>query len=92
MPVILLHCPDVQGKGAFWVEVEDKYLPLIDGHYHADLAYAFLSWVRRQVHADMWRASTYSSARARDEETAPRTSSAGFCVTAWNLFRLALRC
>jgi isocitrate dehydrogenase kinase/phosphatase len=71
VPVILLHCPDVQGKDAFWAEVEDQYLPLIDGLYHADLAYAFLNSVRRQVHADMWRASTYSSARARDEETAP---------------------
>ncbi len=71
VPVILLHCPDVQGKDAFWADVEDQYLPLIDGLYHADLAYAFLNSVRRQVHADMWRASAYSSARARDEKTAP---------------------
>jgi len=72
VPVILLHCPDVQGRDAFWAEVEERYLPLIDGLYHADLAYAFLNSVRRQVHSDMWKASTYSSARARDEDKAPR--------------------
>jgi isocitrate dehydrogenase kinase/phosphatase len=70
VPVILLHCPDVQGRDAFWAEVEERYLPLIEGLYHADLAYAFLNSVRRQVHAGMWRASTYSSARARDEDKA----------------------
>lgn len=72
VPVILLHCPEVQGRDAFWAAAEERYLPLIEGLYHGDLAYAFLNSVRRQVHADMWRASTYSSARARDETTVPR--------------------
>lgn len=72
VPVLLLHCPDVQGKDAFWAAVEDRYLPRIEGLYYADLAYAFLNSVRRQAHADMWRAVTYSSARARDEATARR--------------------
>ncbi|MDH3475785.1 MAG: bifunctional isocitrate dehydrogenase kinase/phosphatase [Rhodospirillales bacterium] len=42
-----------------WAEVEQAYLPLIEGRYEADLAFAFIHSVRRKIHHGEWQPVAY---------------------------------
>ncbi|MGI9385214.1 MAG: isocitrate dehydrogenase kinase/phosphatase AceK regulatory subunit, partial [Methyloligellaceae bacterium] len=70
-PLLKFFCPEVQGKDAFWKEVERHYLSLIDGWYQADLAFAFVHSTRRMIYQDQWRPVAYSSDEAMEKTTRP---------------------
>lgn len=70
-PLLQFFCPEVQGKDAFWKEVERHYLSLIDGWYHADLAFAFVHSTRRMVYQDQWRPVAYSYDEAKEKRASP---------------------
>jgi isocitrate dehydrogenase kinase/phosphatase len=63
-PVIRAGCPELTSDEGFWSEVESRYLEMIRGRYEADLAFAFLNSMRRQVYADEWKPVEYSHGRA----------------------------
>ncbi len=42
--------PRVASDAAPWREVEAEFLPLIQGRYEADLAFAFINSVKRMIH------------------------------------------
>ncbi len=66
----LLACvPEVASDDALWREVEDHYLPLIEGRYEADLAFAFVNSIKRRIHQGEWQPVEYAF-RGEDEVSA----------------------
>jgi isocitrate dehydrogenase kinase/phosphatase len=57
-------CPELKQDEAFWKALEADYLRLIAGRYEADLAFAFLYSVRRELFEDVWKPATYDGAPA----------------------------
>ena len=45
---------------AVWAGIDDAYLPLIEGRYEADLAFAFMHSVRRKVYHGEWKPVEYA--------------------------------
>jgi isocitrate dehydrogenase kinase/phosphatase len=52
--------PQVASDEALWCEVADRYLPLIEDRYEADLAFAFLNSVKRRIHQGEWQPVEYA--------------------------------
>lgn len=52
--------PRVANDESLWREIEDRYLPLIEGRYEADLAFAFLNSVKRRIHQGEWQPVEYA--------------------------------
>jgi isocitrate dehydrogenase kinase/phosphatase len=65
-PVLHAGCPEIADDEGFWALVETDYLALIGGRYEADLAFAFLTSIRRKVFENEWRPVAYSYGRAGD--------------------------
>jgi len=61
--------PEVATDDALWREVEDHYLPLIEGRYEADLAFAFVNSIKRRIHQGEWQPVEYAF-RGEDEVSA----------------------
>jgi isocitrate dehydrogenase kinase/phosphatase len=56
--------PRVASDAALWREVEADFLPLIQGRYEADLAFAFINSVKRMIHQGEWEPVEYSFRKA----------------------------
>lgn len=52
--------PEVANDETLWRAVEERYLPLIEGRYEADLAFAFMNSVKRKIHQGEWQPVEYS--------------------------------
>ncbi|NIM73414.1 MAG: bifunctional isocitrate dehydrogenase kinase/phosphatase [Gammaproteobacteria bacterium] len=52
--------PRVANDESLWREIEGGYLPLIEGRYEADLAFAFLNSVKRRIHQGEWQPVEYA--------------------------------
>ncbi|MFQ5994079.1 MAG: isocitrate dehydrogenase kinase/phosphatase AceK regulatory subunit [Acidiferrobacterales bacterium] len=52
--------PDLAETESLWENVETQYLPLIEGRYEADLAFAYIHSVRRKIFQDEWKPVEYS--------------------------------
>lgn len=63
-PLLKAVCPEISTDDTFWSETETAYHALIRGRYEADLAYAFLSSVRRKVYEDEWTPVAYEAGPA----------------------------
>lgn len=50
---------DAANRHNFWRQVEEHYLPLIDGRYEADLAFAFYHSIHRMLRHGEWTAVEY---------------------------------
>ncbi len=59
-PRIIERHPRLAQNNECWRRVEDAYLPMIEGRYEADLAYAFLNSVQRMIHQGEWQAVAYA--------------------------------
>lgn len=70
-PLLQMFCPEVQEKDSFWSELESHYLALIDGRYHADLAFSFVHSTRRMIYQDQWRPVAYSNSAATHRKKPP---------------------
>jgi isocitrate dehydrogenase kinase/phosphatase len=66
---LLEAVPAVASDDALWREVEDYYLPLIEGRYEADLAFAFVNSIKRRIHQGEWQPVEYAF-RGEDELSA----------------------
>lgn len=51
--------PDLAAVESHWRRVEAAYLPLIEGRYEADLAYAFINSVQRKIYQGEWQPVEY---------------------------------
>ncbi len=51
--------PDLAAVESHWRRVEAAYLPLIEGRYEADLAYAFINSVQRRIYQGEWQPVEY---------------------------------
>ena len=58
-PRIAARHPNLAEFESHWRTVEDAYLPLIEGRYEADLAYAFINSVQRKIYQAEWRPVEY---------------------------------
>ncbi len=65
--------PQVANDAMLWQEVEGRYLPLIQGRYEADLAFAFINSVKRMIHQGEWQPVEYAF---RESEAATKDFSA----------------
>jgi isocitrate dehydrogenase kinase/phosphatase len=54
--------PELKRDEAFWKALEARYLELIYGRYEADLAFAFLYTIRRELFEDVWKPAAYAAA------------------------------
>ncbi len=52
--------PVVGDSATVWTGIDDAYLPLIEGRYEADLAFAFMHSVRRKVYQGEWKPVEYA--------------------------------
>jgi len=52
--------PVIAENERFWRQVEKHYLPMIEGRYEADLAFAYIHSVRRKIYQGEWRPVEYS--------------------------------
>jgi isocitrate dehydrogenase kinase/phosphatase len=52
-------CPELRSDEAFWTALETRCLDLIRGRYEADLAFAFLTSIRRELFEDVWKPAAY---------------------------------
>jgi len=52
--------PEVANDESQWHAVEEHYLPLIEGRYEADLAFAFMNSVKRKIHQGEWQPVEYA--------------------------------
>lgn len=57
-------CPELKRDEAFWNALETRYLELIESRYEADLAFAFLYSIRRELFEDIWKPAVYAAAEA----------------------------
>ncbi len=51
------HLAEIESN---WRSIEDSYLPLIEGRYEADLAYAFINSVQRMIYQGEWQPVEYA--------------------------------
>jgi len=58
--------PEVAEDEDLWDEVEARYVPMIRGRYHADLAYAYLYSVRRRISQGEWKPVDYGFGDSRE--------------------------
>jgi isocitrate dehydrogenase kinase/phosphatase len=59
-PRIIERYPHLTEVNSDWRVIEDAYLPMIEGRYEADLAYAFLNSVQRTIHQGEWQPVEYA--------------------------------
>ena len=52
--------PRIQENEHLWDQIESQYLPLIEGRYEADLAFAYLNSTRRKINQGEWKSVEYS--------------------------------
>ena len=70
--------PEVAADEALWEQIQSRYLPMIEGRYSSDLAFAFFRSVRRRVYQGEWKPVEYAfkdfggSAEAFPEEVVKR--------------------
>lgn len=65
--------PQLLGNEALWRFVEALYLPLIEGRYEADLAFAYIHSVKRMIYQNEWIPVEY----AVDESIDAMTGASG---------------
>lgn len=58
--------PLVSDNEAVWAQIEEQYLPLIEGRYEADLAFAYMHSVRRKVYHGEWKPVEYAFSESID--------------------------
>jgi isocitrate dehydrogenase kinase/phosphatase len=51
--------PRVAAEESIWSDVQDCYIPLIEGRYEADLAFAYLHSVKRKLNQGEWKPVAY---------------------------------
>ena len=59
-PRIIGRYPHLAKLNDCWRPIEEAYLPMIEGRYEADLAYAFLNSVQRMIHQGEWQPVEYA--------------------------------
>ncbi len=59
-PRIVARHPNLAAIESHWRRVEAAYLPLIEGRYEADLAYAFINSVQRKIYQGEWQPVEYA--------------------------------
>jgi isocitrate dehydrogenase kinase/phosphatase len=59
-PRIVERYPHLAEIESNWRSIEDSYLPLIEGRYEADLAYAFINSVQRMIYQGEWQPVEYA--------------------------------
>jgi isocitrate dehydrogenase kinase/phosphatase len=59
-PRIIGRHPHLAELNDCWRPIEEAYLPMIEGRYEADLAYAFLNSVQRMIHQGEWQPVEYA--------------------------------
>ena len=59
-PRIAERCPHLAQIESNWRGIEQAYLPLIEGRYEADLAYAFISSIQRMIYQGEWQPVEYA--------------------------------
>jgi isocitrate dehydrogenase kinase/phosphatase len=59
-PRIVERYPHLAEIESNWRSIEEAYLPLIEGRYEADLAYAFLNSVQRMIYQGEWQPVEYA--------------------------------
>ncbi len=64
--------PLLAGSEAFWRRLQEKYLPLIEGRYEADLAFAYIHSVRRGIYQDEWKPVEYAFGTSAAPEAAAK--------------------
>lgn len=52
--------PQVAEVEALWERIQSRYLPMIEGRYSSDLAFAFFRSVRRRVYQGEWKPVEYA--------------------------------
>ncbi len=52
--------PKVAENEALWEQIQSRYLPMIEGRYSSDLAFAFFRSVRRRVYQGEWKPVEYA--------------------------------
>ncbi len=63
--------PELTEDDRPWRRIEALYVPMIEGRYEADLAYAFLNSVRRMIYQDEWKPVEYAFGRTGGTLTGP---------------------
>jgi isocitrate dehydrogenase kinase/phosphatase len=58
-PRIVERHPHLAEIESNWRSIEEAYLPLIEGRYEADLAYAFINSVQRMIYQGEWQPVEY---------------------------------
>ncbi len=77
------NCPELKRDEAFWRALEKRYVALISGRYEADLAFAFLMSLRRELFEDSWKPIALDAAGAlRSKGVALRRFSGSMPVRA----------
>ncbi len=59
-PRIVERYPHLAEIESNWRSIEESYLPLIEGRYEADLAYAFINSVQRMIYQGEWQPVEYA--------------------------------
>jgi isocitrate dehydrogenase kinase/phosphatase len=59
-PRLVREFPALAESEQLWREVETRYLPLIEGRYEGDLAFAYINSVRRGIYQDEWTPVEYA--------------------------------
>ena len=52
--------PEIASDESLWPALEARYLPLIEGRYEADLAFAFMNSAKRMIHQGEWQPVEYA--------------------------------
>ena len=63
--------PELARDEEIWQEVEAAFLPLIEGRYEADLAFAFMNSVRRKIYQNEWKPVAYAFRETPAEVAVP---------------------
>ncbi len=59
-PKLKAAYPQVAEVEALWERIQSQYLPMIEGRYSSDLAFAFFRSVRRRVYQGEWKPVEYA--------------------------------
>ncbi|HSS64219.1 MAG TPA: isocitrate dehydrogenase kinase/phosphatase AceK regulatory subunit [Gammaproteobacteria bacterium] len=59
-PKLMAVYPKVASDEALWERIQSRFLPMIEGRYSSDLAFAFFRSVRRRVYQGEWKPVEYA--------------------------------
>ena len=72
-PRLVRAFPALAESEQLWRKVEARYLPLIEGRYEGDLAFAYINSVRRGIYQDEWKPVEYAFGNAAEAASGPAT-------------------